>query len=188
MTTHYLDIAVIPDPEISVPQLMGALYEKLHLALAQGQINNIGASFPGYSTIPKTLGHLLRLHSTETALQNLQATDWLKGMRDHVRITSITEVPHHALHRVVRRKQFKTNVDRLRRRRIRKTGETEQYVKEKIPKSVEQIPTLPYIQMRSRSTGQSFYLYIAMESTQSQPISGTFTSYGLSTHATIPWF
>jgi len=188
MTTHYLDITVIPDPEIGAPQLMGALYEKLHLALVRDRIDSIGISFPHYSVIPKTLGHLLRLHSTETALQNLQATDWLKGLRDHVHITSITEVPHHALYRVVRRKQFKTSVERLRRRHMRRTGETEQYVKEKIPKSVEQIPTLPYVQMRSRSTGQSFRLCIAMGDTQSYPVSGTFTSYGLSTHATIPWF
>jgi len=188
MTTHYIDITVIPDPETSAPQLMSALYEKLHLALVRDRIDSIGVSFPHYSVIPKTLGHILRLHSAEAVLRSLQATDWLKGMRDHVHITAITEVPHNALHRVIRRKQFKTSAERLRRRRMRRTGETEHDVKKRIPKTVEQIPTLPYVQLHSRSTGQSFHLYIAMRETQSCGVSGTFTAYGLSTHATIPWF
>jgi len=41
------------------------------------------------------------------------------------------------------------------------------------------IPTLPYVQLRSRSTGQSFQLCIARSETQSHGVSGTFTAYGL---------
>ncbi|KXU34207.1 type I-F CRISPR-associated endoribonuclease Cas6/Csy4 [Cephaloticoccus primus] len=188
MTTHYIDIQVISDPETSAPHIMGALFEKFHLALVRDRIDSIGISFPEYSVTPKTLGTVLRLHGEATALQQLQQADWLKGVRDYVRIKAIAEAPEDAPHRAIQRKQFKTNVERLRRRRMRRTGESEQSVKELISEDVEQRPTLPYVKMHSRSTGQSFCLYIAMGSTQPDPVSGTFNTYGLSTCATVPWF
>jgi len=188
MTTHYIDLTVIPDIETSVPQLMSVLYEKLHLALVRDRADGIGVSFPNYSVIPKTLGNILRMHGTATTLHALMATDWLKGMRDHIRMTSITEVPHDALHRIIKRKQFKTNVERLRRRRMRRKGESEQRAEQMIPASVERLPTLPYVHIHSHSTGQKFHLYITMDAVRDRAISGRFNTYGLSTHATIPWF
>jgi len=188
MTTHYIDLTVIPDPETSAPQLLGILYEKLHLLLVRDRIDQIGVSFPHYSVIPKTLGNTLRLHGTDTVLEQFQRADWLTGMRDHVRLGTINKAPEDALHRVIRRKQFKTNAERLRRRRMRRKGESEQHVRKIIPDTVETIPHLPYLHIRSRSTGQSFYLYIAMEPTQANPTPGAFNSYGLSTATTVPWF
>jgi len=122
MSTHYIDLTVIPDEETSVPQLMGTLYEKLHLALVTAQADNVGVSFPNYRHIAKTLGAVLRLHASEEALNALMAQDWLKGLRDYVKLTSVLPTPADALHRTVYRKQFKSNVDRLRRRRMKRQG------------------------------------------------------------------
>jgi len=97
-------------------------------------------------------------------------------------------MPDDALHRIIKRKQFKTSAERLRRRRMRRTGETEQQAGQAIPDSVERIPDLPYVHIRSHSTRQKFCLYIEMAAVQPDPVAGCFNTYGLSTHATVPWF
>jgi len=188
MTTHYVDLAIVPTPETSAPQLMSALYERLHLALVRNRMDDIGVSFPHYSVVPKTLGHVLRIHGTESALCALMATNWLKGVRDHLHMTAIMATPHDASHRIIKRKQFKTSVERLRRRRMRRKTESEERAAQMIPASVERTPNLPYVHIHSHSTGQKFCLYIAMAPVQGHSISGQFNAYGLSTHTTVPWF
>lgn len=188
MITHYLDIKVVIDPETGAPQLLGALYDHLHMALVQQHRDTIGISFPGYNLSPRTLGNTLRLHGESDALQQLMATDWLKGMRDHVRISDVAAVPANTLHRTVQRKQFKTSAERLRRRRMRRKGETAEQAKAAIPTSIERRPNLPYLHLHSRSTGQPFCMFIAMGPLQAAPTPGTFNSHGLGNPATVPWF
>lgn len=188
MTTHYIDITVKPDPESSAPQLLGALYDRLHLTLVQHRLDNIGISFPGYCANPRTLGTTLRLHGSDHALQQLMQADWLKGVRDHARITDIAGVPAGTSHRTVLRKQFKTSAERLRRRRMRRKGETEEQATKAIPSSMERHPNLPYIYLRSHSTGQPFCLFITLGPLAHDATPGSFNSYGLGGTATIPWF
>ncbi|MDW2983091.1 MAG: type I-F CRISPR-associated endoribonuclease Cas6/Csy4 [Rhodanobacter sp.] len=188
MTTHYIDLKVIHDPETGPTQLLGALYDRLHLALVQQRQDNIGISFPGYSLNPRTLGTSLRLHGSEADLQQLLASDWLKGMRDHVRIENLAVAPIGAPHRIVQRKQFKTSAERLRRRRMRRKGETEEQAKAAIPSSMERHPNLPYIHLHSKSTRQPFCLFIALGPLQTAATPGRFNSHGLSNPASIPWF
>lgn len=188
MTTHYIDLKVIPDPESSATQLLGALYDRLHLALVQQRLDSIGVSFPDYCIQPRAIGNRLRLHAAETVLRQFLQTDWLKGMRDHVRLTEIIQAPSNAPHRTVHRRQFKSNVDRLRRRRMQRKGETEQQATEAIPSTVERQPNLPYVHLRSRSTGQPFCLFIALGPLTQSSVEGSFNSHGLSSTATVPWF
>lgn len=188
MTSHYIDIRVMPDPETGATQLLGALCDRLHLALVQQRLDSIGVSFPGHSKNLRTLGNRLRLHGTDKGLHQFMQPDWLKGMRDHIRMTEIAPVPEDAGHRTVQRRQFKTNVERLRRRRMKRKGETAEQAKAAIPHTIERSPNLPYVHLRSRSTGQPFCLFIAMGPLQPLPTSGRFNSHGLSTTATVPWF
>lgn len=188
MTSHYVDIRVVPDPETTVPQLMGALYGRLHLALVENKPNPVGVSFPGYSRNPKGVGAVLRLHGNEADLLGLMQQDWLKGMRDHVRLTDIQPAPVNAQYRTVSRKQFKTSADRLRRRRMRRKGETVEEAQAAIPRTVERKPDLPYIHVKSHSTKQSFCLFVALGSKREAPSEGAFNSYGFSNEVTIPWF
>lgn len=188
MTTHYVDLIVVPDPETGAPQLLGALHDRLHVALVQQRLDSIGISFPGYSVIPRTLGTTLRLHGTDALLRQLLATDWLKGLRDHVRMKEIASAPAESPHRTVQRKQFKTNVERLRRRRMRRKGETADQAAAAIPSGVERTPNLPYLHIRSRSTGQPFCLFIVLGPLSSDAVAGRFNSYGLGGTATVPWF
>ncbi len=188
MTTHYIDLTVVPDPETSGAQLLGALYGRLHLALVQHRVDDIGVSFPQYSLNPRALGYVLRLHGDAASLQRLMEADWLKGVRDHTRMTEIAPVPDGALHRVMQRRQFKTNVERLRRRRMQRKGETMEQAARAIPDTVQRRPDLPYIHLRSQSSKQAFCLFIALGPVLTQATRGTFNSYGLGGAATIPWF
>ena len=188
--THYLELCLRLDPEFPAPMLMGALYSKLHRVLADLAADDIGVSFPGHKTGVRARhpGETLRLHGTEERLEKLLATNWLKGMYDHVEVGVISAVPLNASHRPVRRRQFKTNANRLRRRRMRRHGESETEAAQAIPNSIEQQVSLPFVQVRSASTGQRFSLFIEHGPVQSTPQDGTFSTYGLSSKATVPWF
>lgn len=188
MTTHYIDISVVPDPETGMPQLLGALYDKLHMAFVRHHIGDIGVSFPGYSMNPRNLGSRLRLHGQGDALRRLLQIDWLKGLRDHVRMTEISAVPATARHRTITRQQFKTNVHRMRRRRMRRKNETAEQAANAIPSTVEHRPTLPYVRIHSGSTQQVFCLFIQLGPLTDTPAIGQFNSYGLSGLTTVPWF
>ena len=189
-TTHYVDITVVPDEDSSGAFLLGTLYGKLHQALVQQRRDDIGVSFPGYNLLPRSLGHCLRLHGSAQALQQLLESHWLGGLRDHVRLSKVAEVPGDAVHRVLRRQQFKSNVERLRRRRMKRKGETEQQATAAIPDSAAERPSLPFVHLRSQSTGQKFCLFIAMGPTQAEPSTSSFNCYGLASdnRSTIPWF
>lgn len=188
MSTHYIEIRILPDPEFSIAHLIGALYSKLHRALVLLQAEDLGVSFPQYSLKPKGLGGVMRIHGSLPALQKLEHIQWLRGIRDHIEIFDVCEAPLSAMHRTVFRRQFKTNVDRLRRRRMKRHGETVEQAAAAIPSSTQQQPNLPFLQLRSSSTSQQFCLFLEMGPEQKQAKTGTFNSYGLSGQATIPWF
>jgi len=188
MLSHYLEISVRPDPEFTEPMLVSALLSKLHRALAELHSETIGISFPEHTLSPRSLGKTLRIHANATALDNLTNTQWLRGMRDHVFCTEIQPIPSTVEYRTVSRRQFKTNVERLRRRRMKRKGESYEEAAAQIPVTVERNPNLPFATLRSLSTGQSFNLFVEHGDLLSEPASGSFSSYGLSNQATIPWF
>lgn len=188
MTTHFIDIRLLPDPEFSQAHLFGALMAKLHRVLVQLRCDDIGVSFPEYRLRPRSIGAALRLHGGEAGLRALMAQPWLQGMRDHIAVAEVVPVPAGAAHRVVRRRQFKTNAERLRRRRMLRKGETAEQAAAHIPDSAERRPDLPYLQLRSASTGQAFCLFVEQAEAGREAVAGVFNSYGLSQGATVPWF
>lgn len=182
---HYLDIKVLPDPEFAETVLMSALFSKLHRALVDVGQGQIGVSFPQAG---KTLGNLLRLHGAASALARLMAENWLKGLRDYTETTGVKAIPQTVQYRLVKRVQVKSNVERLRRRSVSKGWKTEAEAIETIPLSNEKRSSLPFVQIKSNSTGQNFRLFILQEQIQDVAIEGTFSDYGLSDQATIPHF
>jgi len=187
---HYVDIDVQPDPEFPAHQLMSALYAKLHraLVLRQGAGAGIGVSFPGFDAQGTYLGTRLRLHGTLAALAELLESDWLTGMRDHVALTPPRPVPPDTGHRLVKRVQVKSSPERLRRRLMRRHGFDEREACERIPDKLAQRTNLPFVALRSMSTGQPFMLFIEHGPVQPGAVAGGFNAYGLSQGATIPWF
>ncbi|WP_313055863.1 type I-F CRISPR-associated endoribonuclease Cas6/Csy4 [Pseudomonas lopnurensis] len=185
---HYLDIHLLPDPEFSAGQLMNALFAKLHRALVQLGSDSIGVSFPKARDGAAGLGGHLRLHGCLAALDDLLALPWLTGMRDHVRLGEAAPVPADARHCRVRRVQADSNPERLRRRAMKRHGLSEDQARERIPDAAVKWLRLPYLQLRSQSTGQPFRLFIEQSPPQPEPRTGAFNTYGLSRDATVPWF
>lgn len=185
---HYVDIEVRPDPEFAANHLMSALYAKLHRVLVAQGGSHIAVSLPGVDRVGAHLGTRLRLHGELGSLITLLASDWLAGMRDHVALAQPARVPDKAQYRVVKRVQVKSSPDRLRRRLMRRHALSEQEACQRIPDGVERLTQLPFVQLRSTSTGQPFRLFIDHGPILTSATPGEFNTYGLSQGATIPWF
>lgn len=185
---HYIDLHLLPDPEVAPPHLMCALFSKLHRALVEQQNQHIGISFPAVSAKPVSLGDCLRLHGDKAALTALLSFNWLAGMRDHVRMTAVLAVPTNVRYCVVSRVQAKSNPERLRRRQMRRHGLDAAQALAKVPDTAVEHLDLPYVQVRSQSTEQSFRLFVKHGPLLDAPSVDAFSAYGLSATATIPWF
>lgn len=190
---HYLDIRLRPDPEIAAHQLLCVLFTKFHHALVRAQHPKIGVSFPLASVddearASRTLGQVLRLHGTRLALGQLMEIPWMQGLNDHVNVGGIGLVPTNAKHRVVSRVQAKSSPERLRRRFQKRHGVGAAEARERIPDSAGKTLSLPFVTLHSTSTSQSFHLFVKHGELQDAAVLGDFTSYGLSSKATVPWF
>lgn len=185
---HYVDLTLLPDPEITQLHLMGALFSKLHRALVAQRSEHVGISFPAVQADRVWLGECLRLHGSQVQLTSLMATPWLIGLRDHVQTTAVLAVPAHAAFRVVSRVQAKSSPDRQRRRQMRRHGLTQAQAQARIPDAAAERLDLPYVQLQSQSTVQTFRLFIQHGPLTETAKPGLFSAYGLSPTATIPWF
>lgn len=183
---HYIDIRLRPDPEFPAGQLMSALHAKLHRGLCDLGGSQIGISFPQYGK--RSLGEHLRLHGSAAALQTLMNMDWLQGMRDLVSCSEMAAAPADSRYRCFSRVQFDSNPERLRRRLIKRHGISEAEALERIPDSAGQFTALPFVHVRSNHNGQRFRLFIRPSDLLARPQEGTFSKYGLSSQATVPWF
>ncbi|MBU9826413.1 type I-F CRISPR-associated endoribonuclease Cas6/Csy4 [Rahnella perminowiae] len=181
----YQEIRVLPDPEFGTELLMAALFAKLHRALGQYAAGKIGISFPHYGQKP---GDIIRLHSNAGTLTAFGQTQWLKGLRDQVDVSEIRDVPSGTQHCCFSRVQVKSNPERLRRRSVKKGWLSEEEALQRIPDSKAQVTALPFIQVKSLSTGEVFRLFIRRGVLQPEPVQGEFGAYGLSAVATVPWF
>lgn len=182
---HYQEIQVLPDPEFTEETLMAALFAKLHRALgARGQ-GDIGVSFPDHHLKP---GARLRLHGKREALAELEATNWRAGLQDYCQSKQLMPVPPVQGWRTVSRYQVKSSPERLMRRSVRKGWLTEDQAQQRLQTLPLQRTTLPWLNMKSLSSGQRFLLFIRHGELLPAQVSGTFSSYGLSAQATIPWF
>jgi len=186
-TDHYADVHIQPDPEMPSAVLLNATFGRLHLALVALESHSIGVSFPDAQQHPPNLGATLRLHGSEDTLKALMDSWNLGPLGDHLWRREIRPVPKVQGFYQVRRIQPKTNVDRLRRRYALRHGVDEHEVRHRIPRSVERRCGLPYLQLKSLSTGHHFRLFVRQEPCDEHR-SGTFNTYGLSAEATLPRF
>lgn len=185
---HYVDIDLRPGPEFGPCQLMSALFAKLHRALVANPALGLAISFPRHDADVPHLGNKLRLHGSLASLDALLASGWLTGMRDHVVYTGSAAVSATAKHRAVRRVQVQSNPERLRRRLMKRHGLDAAQARQQIPDSAAESLRLPFIQLRSASTGQTFRLFIVHGPIVDEAQVGPINAYGLSQTATVPWF
>jgi CRISPR-associated endonuclease Csy4 len=185
---RYQDIRLLPDPEFVPQVLLNHLFGRLHKALAETNSHKIGISFPEFDNERIWLGRCLRLHGAQANLEKLDALGWPDPMRDYISMSPMQAVPGGAGHRVVHRVQVKSSAERLRRRLMKRKGITYGEALAAIPDSASRRLDLPFIAMRSHSTGQAFRLFVEHGQLLDQPVAGEFNSYGLSAGATVPWF
>lgn len=187
---HYVDIRLRPDPDFAPSMLMGALYNKLHRALFDLQVTDVGVSFPAHKhgVRARTLGDHLRLHGSQARLEQLMGASWLTGMRDHTQVSELLATPANAQHINVARKQFNTGSEsrakRYAKRHNIEEGEARQIYAKVAARRIE----LPFVQINSRSTQQRFSLFIEHGKPVDAVVQGSFSHYGLSPSATVPWF
>lgn len=184
---RYIEFQLLPDPEYAPIQLMNVLYGKLHLALAELGSGDVGVSFPDAKK-GTSLGTRLRLHGTANALDRLMRINWTMGMHDYVTQSSIMSVPVGVKFRSCYRVQAKSNPERLRRRMMKRHGVDAETAKSKIPDSAAETLKLPYVQIKSLSSGKHFRLFFELGPLEQVARSGIFNAYGLSREATVPWF
>lgn len=185
----YADFQLLPDPEFSAHHLMNALFTKLHRALVDLDNIQIGASFPAAGGQAKGMGDLLRLHGTELTLRRCLEGGWFKSIRDHADCSVIQAVPADCKYIQVRRVQSlgESDLRRLRRRLVKRTGCSPEEAQQRLPSTAAERLSLPFLALRSASTGQMFRLFIEQKPT-SQRVDGTFNTYGISQTATLPFF
>jgi CRISPR-associated endonuclease Csy4 len=181
---HYVEIRVLPDPEFNTTTLMNALFAKFHRALVADGHCDVGVSFPQAG---KTLGDTLRLNGGIVSLQRLMGINWLTGLKDYTTVSEVLPVPKGCKYRVVKRVQAKSNTERLYRRSVKKGWISEAEAEKKSTKKEQRLKH-PFVSLRSNSSGQQFRLFIHQGQIMDSPQMGTFSAYGLSANATIPWF
>lgn len=181
---HYIDIEVLPSVDYSNTVLMNTLFSKVHPVLYEYGNNEIGISFPNFK---KNLGNILRIHGKKENLSAFINNNWLSGMRDLVNHSDILEIPNDVKYRTVTRERVNNSVDRLRRRKMKREGISEETAKKLIPSTEQKNLSLPYINVHSKSNQQYFRIYIK-HIIQDKQVTGNFDNYGLSSSATIPWF
>ncbi|MFW5490060.1 MAG: type I-F CRISPR-associated endoribonuclease Cas6/Csy4 [Desulfovibrio sp.] len=184
----YIDICVLPMPELADAHILNTVYSKLHLQLAALKTGGIGVSFPEVDEKKHSLGQCIRVHGSKNELEALMATRWMLRLHDYASAGSISSTPTGVQHRVVRRVQVKSSPERLRRRLMKRQSVSEEEARQRIPDTIAQKTKLPYISVQSASTGQRFKLFISHGALQPAPSTGTFSAYGLSGKASIPWF
>lgn len=181
---HYIDVLLLPDPELPLPILMNALFSKFHKALCDLHTTGIGVSFP---KLRQSLGDLMRIHGTSIMLIKLQKLNWIGPMTGYCKIGDILPVPPQVKYCTVFRKQPTMSSAKLRRL-IKRDSIAEDEMNRYKSKMISQGLAEPYIELTSSSTGHRHRRYIAFGLLQDKPVEGDFDQFGLSSTATIPWF
>ncbi|MCG2572870.1 type I-F CRISPR-associated endoribonuclease Cas6/Csy4 [Acinetobacter sp. ME22] len=199
---YYIELTLIKTDDFSPYELWSRIYTQLHIALAEIKDTNnkvnIGVSFPQYRFHAEKgigfLGEKLRLFAlSENSLEQLNIRKWLERLVDYVHVSSIREVPESKVtgYAIYRRKQFKTNAERLARHRVKRgdIGFDEALARYS---HVVKTTNLPYIEMLSLSTSDEqdkkrFKLFIEKQPAEKSETQ-VFSTYGLSSEASVPEF
>jgi CRISPR-associated endonuclease Csy4 len=190
----YIEITLLPSEEIPVYFLWEKVYQQLHLALVevQGMDNrvNIGVSFPHYDAELYQLGCKLRLFADMAVmLDKLNISKWLSRLKDYVHITSVRFTPTHVnRYAVFKRIQPQISNERLARRKAKRDGITLDQALNHFTGRKKALSRMPFIHIKSQSSGKQYCLFIAKEITQHSESSSKFSTYGLSSTNAIPLF
>jgi len=218
---YYTEITLLPSAEIPLHFIWEKVYQQVHLALVENSFDtneaikgrdgkeeklkesSVGVSFPKYGDKPFPLGDKLRLFAqTEEQLQKLDIGKWLNRLTDYIDCSFIIEEVPQSVNTFVRfkRVQLHTNIERLARRRAKRSEESFEQAMKHFAGFKDQESKLLFVYMTSLSSSEDgapsdrkkFRLFIEKEDVQQAQV-GSFNCYGLSSRdsdkqATVPWF
>lgn len=192
---YYIELTLLPNPEVSVYFLWSKLLTQLHLAFVEMQNDDakvaVGIGFVDYKTEERkgksysTLGSRIRLFAPdETTLQQINLDQWLVRLTDYVHIKSIKPVPKPTQFMTVSRYRpkppsMKDNLAYAQRR-----GMTEEAALIHYEQS-NQTKNLPFIKLKSLTNNHEFSLTIEQQVINEEQV-GLFSTYGLSGTSTVP--
>lgn len=182
---HYTDIKVLSDTETPLTVLMNHLFAKLHVQLGQVVEGRVGVSFPQHG---RTLGSILRLHGDKGDLEKIILGNWRKGFLDYADFGKVSPVPQTIKgYRTVQRIQKKSPYNKYKRS-VAKGWMSQEEADKLIVATKREMLTLPFVQLESLSTKSMMRIFIKHGSLCNETTAGVFSSYGLSSKSTIPWF
>ncbi|MDV6343165.1 type I-F CRISPR-associated endoribonuclease Cas6/Csy4 [Nitrosomonas sp. Is37] len=192
---YYQELSLLPQEEVSLYFLWSKVFQQIHLGLVEMQDDQkrvpIGVSFPEYVVSEKcsVLGSKLRLFAQdETILVRFDSAKWLVRLSDYVHCTRIRPVPEKLKeYAIYQREQFKTSKERLARRYANRHPVTYDEALLCYNKMTRKSIATPFIRLKSLSNDKMFCLWIR-KTIVSEPSGATYSSYGLSTTATVPEF
>lgn len=198
---YYMDIKLVEDTEISLGFIWQKLYTQMHLALVEIRDDNnqvdVGFSFPFYNNHPFPLGDILRVFAnSKERLKELDLDRWLNRLDGYVYLGEVKEIPHEIKGYVsFGRKQFKSNaqIRRLAKRYAIRNGISQEEALENYERTEQKYEVLkeknrlPYVNIQSLSNGHSMKVFIVKKNTEHEE-QGLFSTYGLSSFATLPCF
>lgn len=189
---YYQEITLIPDGEVSLSFLWTKVFTQLHLALAEEQqregMVKTALAFPTYQD--KGLGNKIRiLAPSKEQLERLHLKQKLERLSDYIHQTTIRKVIEQRIigYSIYSRYQPDESVERKARRYTRRHESVTYEDALNLLNQREKTYNLPYIQLKSVSTAQTFSLFIKKTPCQSEQ-SGTLSTYGLSDNASVPEF
>ncbi len=190
----YIDITLLPSADIALNFLWEKVYQQLHLALVEIQDSSnkvsVGVAFPEYDETQNQLGSQLRLFApSRAALEGMNLQQWISRLSDYVHITEIRKVPGKVDgYAVFKRIQPKSNNTRLARRKAKREAISYETALAYFQTKEEQFSQLPFIHIKSHSSGNRFRLMIARAEANDYQADDGFSTYGLSSKSSVPIF
>ncbi|MFZ2726961.1 MAG: type I-F CRISPR-associated endoribonuclease Cas6/Csy4 [Methylococcaceae bacterium] len=181
---YYIDIKIQPDAEMRENFLLNKVYTKLHKALFELKARDIAVSFPDYQI---TLGRVLRLHSTQARLIELQALNFLGGLSGYCKISAILPIPNLVQYRIISRIQPSMSLAKLQRLKKR-ASISENDSKAYKAKMFERGLDNPYVEIESTSNGHLYRRYLSFGELMNESSKGEFDYFGLSRNSSVPIF
>lgn len=196
---YYQEIALVEQVDVNTNHILSIIFQALHGAIAVAkngkEKGNIAVAFPEYKYNPNKSGFLgtrIRCFAKNKAeLTNMDLNAVLRHLADYAKVGEIKEVGDKATHYEIYTKYRHQNpvkkAKKLYNHLLKKFGQ------EKFDKEVGSFETLlkqceerneqlpyPYVNLVSKSSGESYPLRIKREVVTSKTKWETYSGYGLS--------
>jgi len=187
----YQEMTLLPSEEINNNFLMNKIYGELHKIFSEYKKNDkvdMALSFPHYNLKQLSLGDKIRVFFyDEKQIEAVNLKKRFLNYQDYVHITNMRNVPDLSrTYECYSRVQKKINKERLIKRFANRHNISFTEASEKYKNFHEEKIDLPFVRIKSNSNSNLYILYI--KKIESEEITGSFNSYGLSKTATVPSF